>query len=193
MPWFFPLRNVVLVKCRCSKCRCSKWRCSKCRCSKRRCSKWWYSKCRCSKRRCSGHNSLKQERLPNEKGAINTVERSIKSCSSHHCQALSRCSVQMITQNICAISSTCCKPQNVTLQTLCKDKSFQTAVHYREKWESKGKGRSKQLLKVTPYVLHALMLTFPNAKPWHCANNQHFLYPGAHGSPKLSLIPPVSH
>lgn len=86
--FFPPLRNLVLVKCR-------------------------YSKCR-----SIGHIRLKQKRPPNEKGAINTMERSIKSCSSHHCQALSRCSVQMIPQNICAISSTCCKPQNFALQDL---------------------------------------------------------------------------
>lgn len=86
--FFFPLRNVVLVKCRCSKCRGSAPSC------------------------------LKQKRPPNGKGASNTMERSIKSSSSHHCQALSRCSVQMIPQNICAISSTCCKLQNVTLQDL---------------------------------------------------------------------------
>lgn len=86
--FFFPLRNVVLVQ------------------------------RRCSKRRWIGHIRLQQKRPPNEKGAINTMEKSIKSCSSHHCQTLSRCSVQMTPQNICATSSTCCKPQNVALRDL---------------------------------------------------------------------------
>lgn len=147
--FFSPLRNVVLVNCRCSKCR------------------------------GSGPSCLKQKRPPNEKGAVNTMERSIKSGSSHWCQALSRCSVQMIPQNTCAISSTCCRPPNVALQDLAvnlrlcveKTKLSKTAAYFRGKWETEGKERSKQLLIVTPYVLRALIVTFPNAKPWHCANN----------------------
>lgn len=98
--FFFPRRNVVLVQ------------------------------RRCSKRRWIGHIRLQQKRPPNEKGAINTMEKSIKSCSSHHCQALSRCSVQVTPQNICATCSTCCKPQNVALRDL--------AINFRP-WEEKTK------------------------------------------------------
>lgn len=107
----------------------------------------------------------------------------IKSYSSHHCQSLSRCSVQMIPQNICAISSTCWKPQNTSLQDLTTnfrpsvEKVKPSSVLQRKMGEIKDRERSKQPLIGTSYFLRALVLTFPNIKPWHCANNWHFLLP----------------